>query len=174
MSISLNRDNLKGFLSDADFSELTGRISQAHNDLENRRNKGAEYTGWLHLPSSTPEKFLSELKKLSKEIQKKSDAIVNIGIGGSYLGVRAAEEFLKEDLKLPIYYAGQNLSGDDYTGLFSALKKKKITVVVISKSGTTTEPALGFRLVKKFMASKYSAKELGKGLSVLPMRKMGR
>ncbi len=162
MSIIFNKENLKGFLDKNNFESVHGRVMRAHEALENKQGLGREFTGWVDLPVRVENSFLTDLKKLGASVQKSSDALISIGIGGSYLGVRAAEEFLKNDLKLPIHYAGHNLSSDYHANLLAGLKKKKVTAIVISKSGTTTEPALAFRLIKKFMEQKYSAKELKK------------
>ena len=162
MPITFNKDNLKSFLDEKDFEGIRLPVVRAHEALQKKTGAGSEFTGWMDLPGRIEDSFLRDLKKLSISVQKSSDALVSIGIGGSYLGVRAAEEFLKHDVKLPITYAGHNLSGDYHANLLATLKKKKVTAVVISKSGTTTEPALAFRIIKKFMAAKYGAKELKK------------
>ncbi len=160
MPISLNKSNLKGFLTDQDFDSIAPDVKKAHNALTFKKGKGSEFTGWVELPGQIKDSFFKDLNKVAARVQKNSDAVISIGIGGSYLGIRAAEEFLKSDAKLPIYYAGQNLSSDYLNDLLNSLKKKDVTVVVISKSGTTTEPALAFRIVKQFLDKKYSKKEL--------------
>jgi len=162
MPITFNKDNLKGFLDDSDFEGIRIPLIKAHEALTHKKGLGAEFTGWMDLPGRIENHFLSDLKKLAQSVEKSSDALISIGVGGSYLGIRAAEEFLKHDVKLPIYYAGHNLSPDYHAHLLSNLKKKRVSAVVVSKSGTTTESALVFRIVKKFMEAKYSAKELKK------------
>ncbi len=162
MKIQLDVTNLKGFVGEKDFTALLPQLQKAHDDLHSRRGKGSEFTGWLNLPSKTDKAFLRELKTLGEQIRKNSDCIISIGIGGSYIGIRAALDFLSDEQKIPVYYAGHNLSSGYLKDLFTKLKKKRVTVLVISKSGTTTEPAVAFRLVKQFMESKYSAKELKK------------
>src|SRR3989344_6139855 len=160
MPISLNKSNLKGFLTDQDFDSIAPDVKKAHNALTFKKGKGSEFTGWMELPGQVQDSFFQDLKKSAARVQKNSDALISIGIGGSYLGIRAAEEFLKADVKLPIHYAGQNLSSDYLLEVLSNLKEKDVSVVVISKSGTTTEPALAFRIVKQFLDKKYSKKEL--------------
>lgn len=162
MEIKLDRQYLKGYIEDKDYQEILPAIQKAHDALENRTGKGAEFTGWLDLPQKMDDSFLDELEKLGEEIREHSDCLLSIGIGGSYVGIHASLEFLISEQKLPVYYAGHNLSSGYLYYLLKELENKDITVVVISKSGTTTEPALAFRIVKKFMEEKYDADELKK------------
>ena len=105
-------------------------------------------------------------------MHKNSDCIVSIGIGGSYLGIRATVDFLGGG-KLPVYYAGHTISSDYLHQLLATLKDKRITVVVISKSGTTTEPAIAFRVIKKLLESKYQGEELKKRIICVTDEKKG-
>ncbi|MBN1869134.1 MAG: glucose-6-phosphate isomerase [Candidatus Omnitrophica bacterium] len=162
MEIKLDRQYLKGYIEDKDYTKLLPEIRKAHDQLENKTGKGAEFTGWLDLPQRTKDPSLDELMKLGEEIRANSDCLLSIGIGGSYIGIKASLEFLISDQKLPVEFAGHNLSSGYLYYLLKQLENKDITVVVISKSGTTTEPALAFRIVKKFMEKKYAAKELKK------------
>lgn len=159
MDIQLNRDNLKNFISDQDLDGLVPAVRKAHEQLTSRTGKGSDFLGWLDLPSRTEDKFIQELVELGKDARKDSDCVVSIGIGGSYIGIRSTLEFLSRDQKLPVHYAGHNLSAGYLSWLLQALDKKRVSVVVISKSGTTTEPALAFRVVKNFMEKKYGKKE---------------
>jgi len=158
--IKFDRKYLKGYVEARDLENISGQVKNAHDALENKNGAGSEFTGWVDLPSRIEDKFLGELKKLGQKVRKNSDCIVSIGIGGSYLGIRATVEYLRDPKLLPIYYAGHNMSSDYFYDLFQKLKDKRVTVVVISKSGTTTEPALAFRIVKKFLLKKYSEKQL--------------
>jgi len=162
MEIKLDRQYLKEYIDDKDYKELLPQIEKAHNDLENKTGKGADFTGWLDLPQRIEDSFLDELVQLGEEIRENSDCLLSIGIGGSYIGIHASIEFLIADQKLPVYYAGHNLSSGYLYHLLKQLENKRVTVVVISKSGTTTEPALAFRIVKKFMEERYSPEELKK------------
>lgn len=110
MKISLDLANLKGFVEQKDFEALLPQLQKAYEDLHSQKGKGSEFTGWLDLPSQTDKALLKELKALGEGIRKSSDALISIGIGGSYIGIRAALDFLSEDQKLPVYYAGHNLS----------------------------------------------------------------
>ncbi len=162
MDITLNIENLKGFVEKKDFDNLFPQVQKAHEDLVNKTGKGSEFTGWIDLPSRIEDSFLDELDQLGQQVRADSDCLISIGIGGSYAGVHASLEFLISEQKLPVYYAGHNLSSGYLYHLLESLKDKRITVVVISKSGTTTEPALAFRIIKKFMEERYSAEELKK------------
>jgi len=160
MDITLDREHLKNFIEQEDVNKILPQIKKTHNDLTNKTGLGSEITGWIDLPSRIKDSYLDELKKLGEEIRKNSDCLISIGIGGSYVGIHAALEYLIVEQKLPVHFAGHNLSSVYLNYLLDQLIDKRVTVIVISKSGTTTEPALAFRIVKKFMESKYSAKEL--------------
>ena len=171
--ISLNTDHLKGFVSDEDIKNIFPAVKKAHEELHTACGQGAEFTGWLNLPSSISENFLKDLQFLSEQVQKDCDVLVSIGIGGSYLGIRATVEFLGGKTKIPVYYAGHNISSDYLYELLETLKNKRVGVVVISKSGTTTEPAIAFRTIKKSLESKYSAEELKKRIICVTDEKKG-
>jgi len=162
MKTTLNTDHLRGFIDEKDFSSALPMVEKAHHDLNHRTGKGAEFTGWLDLPTKTEDALLFELMQLGKEIREHSDCLVCIGIGGSYIGIRASLEFLVAQQKIPVYYAGNNLSAGYLYFLLEKLRDKRVTVVVISKSGTTTEPAVAFRIVKAFMEEKYKPADVSK------------
>ncbi|OGX57414.1 MAG: glucose-6-phosphate isomerase [Omnitrophica WOR_2 bacterium RIFOXYC2_FULL_38_12] len=161
MSIILDRKHLEGFISDKELDALIPNIEKAHNDLEKRTGAGREYTGWTDLPGRIDPKILDDLIKLGKEVRSYSDCIISIGIGGSYLGIRATVEYMRGG-EIPIYYAGHNINADYLHKLLASLKDQRITVVVISKSGMTTEPAIAFRIIKKMLMEKYEGEELRK------------
>jgi len=162
MEITLDRQYLEGYVKDEDYEKILPEIQKAHEALENRTGKGSEFTGWLDLPARIKDSFLDELSELGEEIRESSDCLLSIGIGGSYVGIHASLEFLISEQKLPVHYAGHNLSSGYLYHLLNQLKDQRITVVVISKSGETTEPALAFRIIKKFMEEKYDSEELKK------------
>jgi glucose-6-phosphate isomerase len=159
--ISLNTDYLKNLVSADELAGMLPAVRAAHDKLHQGTGAGSDYLGWLDLPSRIPDSFIKELTALANEVHQHSDCIVSIGIGGSYLGIRATIDFLGVG-KLPIYYAGHTISSDYLHQLLETLKDKRITVVVISKSGTTTEPAIAFRVIKKLLESKYQGAELKK------------
>ncbi|MBF0511893.1 MAG: glucose-6-phosphate isomerase, partial [Candidatus Omnitrophica bacterium] len=150
MTIRLNTDYLKNFISAHDLEAVVPFVQLAHENLHNKKGKGSEFCGWFDLPSRIPDALINELSLLAQEVKQNSDAIVSIGIGGSYLGIRATVEFLGAG-DLPIYYAGHNISSDYLYQLLHSLENKRVTVVVISKSGTTTEPAIAFRVIKALL-----------------------
>lgn len=160
MSITFDKENLNGFLDEKDFQNLIPDVEKAHQDIELRTGLGSEFTGWVDLPGRIEDSFLDDIDGFGKKIRENSDALISIGIGGSYLGIHASVEFLVGQLKLPVHFAGHNLSVGYLSYLLKELEDKRVTVVVISKSGTTTEPALAFRVIMQFMQKKYSAQKL--------------
>ncbi len=171
--ITLNTDYLKTFVDNGELKSIFPLVQKAHDQLHRKSGQGAEFTGWMDLPTRIPDTLIDELNQLAAQVQKDSDCLVSIGIGGSYLGIRATLEFLGGASKLPIYYAGHNISSDYLHGLLETLKDKRVTVVVISKSGTTTEPAIAFRVIKKLLESKYSAEQLKKRIICVTDEKKG-
>ncbi len=170
--ITLNTDYLKGFVNPQEINDILPSVRLAHDALHSGKGLGAEFTGWLDLPSRIPDALIKEISLLASEVHQNSDCIVSIGIGGSYLGIRATVDFLGGG-KLPVYYAGHNISSDYLHQLLVTLKDKRITVVVISKSGTTTEPAIAFRVIKKLLESKYQGEELKKRIICVTDEKKG-
>lgn len=144
---------------------LQGQINDHYQNLLNKSGKGKEYLGWLDLPVEITEELLHDLTSTAELLRRKSEVFVVIGIGGSYLGARAVIEALKHhfDQLLPdrfgekpvILYAGQNLSEDYLSDLLDVLDRYDYSVNVISKSGTTTEPAIAFRILKNHLETKY-------------------
>ena len=168
-TLELNTENTTQFVADQEITGLQPLVDRCHQNLESGQGKGADYLGWLHLPSKTPQKQLNEIKKSAKWIRENCEAFVSVGIGGSYLGAKAAIDFGShtfENQRLPsmrkgpeILFAGQNISSDYLHDLLEILEDKKVCLNVISKSGTTTEPAIAFRLLKQFMDKKYGPDE---------------
>ena len=110
MDIQFNRNNLKGFVDEKDYKAMWPKLQKAHEDLEQKTGKGSAFTGWTDLPSRTKDEFLEEIKEIGNEIRERSDCLICVGIGGSYLGARASLEFLISEQKIPVYFAGHNLS----------------------------------------------------------------
>src|SRR3989338_880020 len=171
--ISLDSSNLKGFVEQKNLENILLQIKKAHEDLEKKTGKGNAYLGWADLPGRIKDSFLQELAALAKSVQKNSDCLISIGIGGAYFGIRATLEYLHLEAKLPVYYVGNNMDPDYLVNLLNSVKNKRITIVVISKSGTTTEPALGFRSVKQLLSKKYKAAELKKRIICVTDEKKG-
>jgi len=146
-----------------ELDKIKAEIRDAHMMLEKGSGPGSDFTGWLHLPSSTKKDLSADVQKAGAFIRDISDAFIVIGIGGSYLGARAAIEFLAppHNTDRPqIYFAGNNIDPGYLHNLLTSVKDRHISVNVISKSGTTTEPAIAFRVIKNFMKKKYSKTEL--------------
>ena len=160
MGITLNTGYLKNFVTEAELNALAPRVRQAHQDLHRKTGAGREFLGWVDLPSRTPDSLVRELMSLAKEVRSHSKAIISIGIGGSYLGIRSTLEFLGGTPPLPVYYAGHNMSSLDMARIVRLIEAEDVTVVVISKSGTTTEPALALRIIDQAMRRKYGALEM--------------
>jgi len=173
MNIKFDREYLQNFVSSKDINDILPQIKKAHDDLENKRGKGNEFTGWMELPMRTEDSFIDELIALGHEIRECSDCLVSIGIGGSYTGIRASLEFLISGQKLPVFFAGNNLSSGYLYHLLKQIRDKRVTVLVISKSGTTTEPALAFRIIRKFMEDKYDADELRRRIICITDKEKG-
>ena len=156
-SISLNITKAASFLAEGAVKAYEPKVKAAQEALENGTCEGNDFLGWLHLPSFITPEFLDEIQAVANTLREKCEVVVVAGIGGSYLGARAVIEglgnsfaWLVNDKKNPtILFAGNNIGEDYLFELTSYLKDKKFGVINISKSGTTTETALAFRLLKK-------------------------
>ena len=156
-SINLNITKAASFLAEGAVKAYEPKVKAAQEALENGTCEGNDFLGWLHLPSSITPEFLDEIQAVANTLREKCEVVVVAGIGGSYLGARAVIEglsnsfaWLVNDKKNPtILFAGNNIGEDYLFELTSFLKNKKFGVINISKSGTTTETALAFRLLKK-------------------------
>ncbi|NDW18920.1 glucose-6-phosphate isomerase [Dysgonomonas sp. 216] len=155
--ISLNVDKVLSFVSKEKIDANAALAKQCNETLHKGTGKGNDFLGWLNLPSSISEDFLADIEKTAALLREKCEVVVVVGIGGSYLGARAVIEslsnsfdWLQRDRKVPvIVYAGQNIGEDYIHELMTFLKGKSFGIINISKSGTTTEPALAFRLLKQ-------------------------
>ncbi len=156
-SISLDITKAEQFLKEGAVKAYAPKVKDAQVALENGTCPGNDFLGWLHLPTSITPAFLDEVQAVANTLREKCEVVVVAGIGGSYLGARAVIEalgnsfaWLKNDTKNPtIIFAGNNIGEDYLSELTEYLKDKKFGVINISKSGTTTETALTFRLLKK-------------------------
>lgn len=158
-------DYSRSMISEEEFTGLSEFVYISHDMLHNKTGLGNEFVGWVDLPIQIDQDEYSRVKKAAQKIKSDSDVLVVIGIGGSYVGSRAVIEALghnfrnelsKEERKSPkIFYAGQNISGKYLSELVEVLKDLDFSINVISKSGTTTEPAIAFRVLKKLMEEKY-------------------
>lgn len=168
MALKLNDKYTKNFLADNDLAGIAAQVSAAHNMLHNADGLGNDFLGWLSLPFSYDKDEFARIKKAAQKIRSDSDILIVIGIGGSYLGARAAIEFLHSnnynDLTdgTKIYFTGNSISGSALSELIRICEGKNISVNVISKSGTTTEPAVAFRVFKEYMENRYGKSEASK------------
>ena len=153
-----------------DIAPLKGEVMAAMEKLDKGTGLGNDFIGWLHLPSEITESFLDEVEASAKVLRDSCDIVVVAGIGGSYLGARAVIEalsnsfdYLVADRKAPIVlFAGQNLGEDYLADLFKTLEGKKFGIINISKSGTTTETAVSFRLLKNLLEKQVGKAEAQK------------
>ena len=162
MSIKCNDKFLKGFVTDKEIKELLPKLCDAHNKVVNKTGEGSDFLGWYTLPEDYDKEEFSRIKAAAKRIQKMCDVLIVIGIGGSYLGARAAIEYIKSqnynllDKDTPnIYFIGNSISPAALSETLSLCESKDVCVNVISKSGTTTEPAIAFRIFRNLLEEKY-------------------
>ncbi|MEG1886711.1 MAG: glucose-6-phosphate isomerase, partial [Oscillospiraceae bacterium] len=166
MSLKFNTGYADCFLADNELSGLKAQVEAAHNQLHNKTGLGNDFLGWIDLPVCYDKQEFSRIKKAAEKIISDSDILIVIGIGGSYLGARAAIEFLKSPLynnlskNTPdIYFTGNSISGSAMNDLLSICEGKRVSVNIISKSGTTTEPAIAFRIFREYLEKQYGAEE---------------
>ena len=181
--INFNYTKALEFFAKEEVDALQPYVEVAHEMLHNKTGLGNDYLGWVDLPNNYDKEEFARIKKAAEKIQSDSDVLVVIGIGGSYLGARAAIECLghsfrnnltKEERKTPeIYFAGNNISSTYLMDLLDIIKDKDVSLNVISKSGTTTEPAIAFRVLKEFLENKYGKEEAAKRIYATTDAKKG-
>ena len=169
MSVKLNDGYLKGFISEDEYKGIAGQIEAAHKALHSKTGLGNDFLGWLDLPENYDKEEFVRIKAAAARIQANSDVFVVIGIGGSYLGARAVIEFLKScDYNLltkdtpKILFAGNNISSTALSEILDICEGRDVSINMISKSGTTTEPAIAFRVLREMLEEKYGAEEAKK------------
>lgn len=162
MTLKLNDSYVKNFVDNNELEAIQSEIKTAHETLMNKTGKGNDFLGWIDLPDNYDKEEFLRIKSAAKKIQKSCDVFIVIGIGGSYLGARAVIEFLKSpvynNLKKDtpdIYFSGCNISAQSLNELISICEGKDVCINVISKSGTTTEPAVAFRIFRELLEKKY-------------------
>ncbi|MCR5737229.1 MAG: glucose-6-phosphate isomerase [Eubacterium sp.] len=170
--VSFDYSKATQFFTDAEVNSMKEKAESAKSVLVNKTGEGNDFLGWIDLPVDYDKDEFERIKKAAAKIQSDSEVLVVIGIGGSYLGARAAIEFLRHDFynnvskevrKTPeIYYAGNNISSTYLQGLLDVIGDRDFSVNVISKSGTTTEPAIAFRVFKNLLEKKYGKEEAAK------------
>jgi glucose-6-phosphate isomerase len=179
MTISFDYSNVLPFMQQSEVENLSEFVKVAHNMLHEKKGPGSDYLGWVTLPRDYDKEEFSRIKKASERIRKSSDALIVIGIGGSYLGARAAIEALSHSFhnqmggNTQIYFAGQNISSTYISHLLEMLEGKDISINVISKSGTTTEPAVAFRIFRDYLEGKYGKEEAKKRIYITTDKEKG-
>ncbi len=173
MSLKLNTNYSKDFISDADYKAIDSEIRASHKTLTEKTGAGNDFLGWVDLPENYDKEEFARIKLAAKKIRSDSEVLVVIGIGGSYLGARAAIEFCKsQNYNLvckdtpQIFFSGNSISSAALNEILSICKDKDFSVNVISKSGTTTEPAISFRIFRELLEKKYGKAEAAKRIYV--------
>ena len=173
MSVKLIDKYVKGFVSDSEIAAFQDKINKADEMLKNKSGKGSDFLGWLDLPVDYDKEEFARIKKAAEKIKSDSQVLIVIGIGGSYLGARAVIEFIKSqnynDLRKDVpavYFSGNTISSSSLNELMEICDGKDFSVNVISKSGTTTEPAVAFRIFKEMLENKYGKEEAAKRIYV--------
>ncbi|MBN1446707.1 MAG: glucose-6-phosphate isomerase [Bacteroidetes bacterium] len=159
--IRIDDTNCRGFLADDALSAARNRVAEALATLQSRSGPGSDFLGWVDLPVQARE-ALPPLLETAEEIRAQSDVLVVVGIGGSYLGARAVIEALRPPFggdDLSILYAGHHIDGGYLSAMLDHLEGRRVSINVISKSGTTTEPAIAFRILRRWMEDRYGKAE---------------
>ncbi len=180
-NIKLNLKNSK--IEQAEIMNYSKKVLEIHEELHEKVKEEKEPLGWLNLPSEYDKKEVEKIKKIAKKIQSDSEILLVIGIGGSYLGARAVIEALThtfynylpiDQRKTPqILYVGNNLNPNYINDIIDLIGNKNLSINVISKSGTTTEPAIAFRIFRELLENKYGLKEAKKRIYVTTDQKKG-
>ena len=167
MTLKLNDTYIKPFIKDEELAAIEAEVKAAHKCLLDGNGEGNDFLGWVDLPFNYDKEEYARIKAAAAKIQKKCDVFVVIGIGGSYLGARAVIEYVKSPLynnlkhegTPDIYFSGCNISAQSLNELLAICEGKDICINVISKSGTTTEPAVAFRVFRELLEKKYGKEE---------------
>ena len=165
MAMNLKMTGVAGFVEPRELDYMSAMVNAANEVLLSRTGAGSDFLGWLDLPVNYDRDEFARIQKAAKKIQGDSDVLVVIGIGGSYLGARAAIEFCNGQMYngvrpqgIPeVYFVGNNISSSHLNDVVKVIGARDFSVNIISKSGTTTEPAIAFRIFKKLLEEKYGA-----------------
>ena len=162
MSAKLTKKYVESFVREEEILSYGEKIIKAHNDLHDKTGAGNDFTGWVDLPVNYDKEEFARIKVAAEKIKKNSEVLIVIGIGGSYLGARAVIEFIKgqsyNDTRKDtpaIYFSGNSISSSSLAEILKIIDGKDFAINVISKSGTTTEPAIAFRIFRKLLIEKY-------------------
>ncbi|MHC6178608.1 glucose-6-phosphate isomerase [Clostridium sp. JNZ X4-2] len=181
--IKLDLSKVFPYIREKEIISCQPAISIAHNMIEDKNGPGNDFLGWVDLPVNYNKSEFNRIKIAAQKIRRDSDALIVIGIGGSYLGSRAAIEMLSHNFhnsllkykgkKLAVFYAGNNMSSNYMCDLLQAVEGMNLSVNVVSKSGTTTEPAVAFRIFKRLLEKKYGREEAKDRIYVTTDEKKG-
>lgn len=162
MALHIDTKYAKSYIKTQELEAITARVENAHRQLHEKTGPGSDFTGWLTLPADYDKHEFERIRQAAKKIQATSDILVVIGIGGSYLGARAAIELLRSPnynltaTDTPqIFFAGNSISSESLGEILDFCKSKDFSINIISKSGTTTEPAIAFRMLKNLLVQRY-------------------
>ncbi len=180
MAIRLNDNYLNGFILKQEYAAIQPQVTAAHKMLTEKSGLGNDFLGWTTLPEDYDKQEFAKIKECAEKIKKDCDVFIVIGIGGSYLGARAVIEYLKSPLynnlkkdTPDIYFAGCNISAASIAELLSICEGKDVCINVISKSGTTTEPAVAFRVFRNMLEAKYGVEGAKERIYVTTDRQKG-
>ena len=180
MALKLECGYLKGFIGEHEYAAMASQVENAHALLASGKGPGNDFLGWVDLPTNYDKEEFARIKAAAERIKKNTDVFIVIGIGGSYLGARAAIEFLKSEhynaLKKDtpdIYFTGNSISSTALSELLALCEGKDVSVNVISKSGTTTEPAVAFRVFRELLEKKYGKEAAAKRIYATTDRARG-
>ncbi len=159
-NITFDYTKAADFLNKSEISAIATEVSAAHKTICDKSGEGSDFLGWVDLPANYDKEEFVRIKAAAEKIRSNSDVLVVIGIGGSYLGAKAAIDFITGPFynytaKTQIIFAGNNISPNYLNSVLECLEGKNVSVNVISKSGTTTEPAIAFRVLKQYLEEKY-------------------
>ena len=161
MATTFSDKYLSGFVNEHEYTAIASQVKAAHDALHNGTGLGNDFIGWLTLPTDYDKEEFARIKAAAKKIKGNTDVFIVIGIGGSYLGARAAIEFIhsqnynakKKDTP-DIYYVGNSISSTYLAEIMEICEGRDVSINMISKSGTTTEPAIAFRVFREMLEKK--------------------
>ena len=179
MSVALNTKHLSSFISEEEYAAIYPQVEAAHNQLEAKSGPGNDFLGWMYLPRDYDKEEFARIKEAAAKIREDSDVLVVAGIGGSYLGARAVIEAVKGQFHNElengpkIYFCGNSISPTYLNNIISLCKGKRFSINVISKSGTTTETSLAFRVLRELLEKEMGVEEANKRIYATTDRAKG-
>ena len=179
MSVALNTKHLSGFISEEEYAAIYPQVEAAHKQLEAKNGPGSDFLGWMYLPRDYDKEEFARIKAAAKKIREDSDVLVVAGIGGSYLGARAVVEAVKGQFHNEleggpkIYFCGNSISPTYLNNILDLCKGKRFSINVISKSGTTTETSLAFRVLRELLEKEMGVEEANKRIYATTDRAKG-